>query len=252
MISWFENHLIFFPTKSWEAHPEAYRLQYENLTFKTEDEISLSGWFFPAKKQSPIILFLHGNAGNISHRLDKIRPFVERGYAVFIIDYRGFGKSEGSVSEEGTYKDARAAYEYLNKVKNIPPDQIVAYGESIGSAVAVDLATRVSLAGLILEAPFTQISDMAKTHYPFIPTKILKTRYDSLSKISSVQTPLLILHGTDDEIVPFRLGQKLFEAANEPKAFYAISGGTHNESFFIGGKEFWDVIFDFLGRREKN
>lgn len=246
MMQWIENHMIFYPIKQWEAQPQSYQLQFEDIYFKTEDGIKLSSWFFPGNSEKPVILLLHGNAGNISHRLEKIRPFVGRGYSVFIIDYRGFGKSEGTPHEKGTYLDAKAAYNYLMKNKLVPANKIIVYGESLGTAVAIDLAAKNIIGGLILEAPFTRIVDMAKVHFPFVPSRFLKTQYDNLKKIPLVHTPILIIHGSDDEIVPFRLGQKLFEAAKEPKTFVEIPGGTHNEAFLLEGKKFWNAIFDFL------
>ena len=245
-----ENRLIFFPDKRIEATPRDWGLAYEEISFKTQDGLSLHGWWIPGTGSPLTILWFHGNGGNISYRLDNInRRHDLLGANIFIFDYRGYGRSEGGASEEGTYKDGDAAIRYLHSREDIDPAKIVFLGESLGSAVAVEMATRHDCAALILEAPFLSIPEMAKVSFPFLPIgSLLQTRYDTLSKIGQVRVPLLIVHGEDDEIVPFRHGQRLFEAASEPKELYVIKQARHNDLYLIGGQAYLETLARFLGR----
>ncbi|MDE2485631.1 MAG: alpha/beta hydrolase, partial [candidate division NC10 bacterium] len=190
----------------------------------------------------------HGNAGNISHRLENIKLRHDRlGTDIFIFDYREYGRSEGRASEEGTYHDGDSAIRYLHSRRDIDPIKIVFLGESLGSAVAVEMATRHGCAALILESSFLSIPEIARVRFPFLPiSSLLHTRYDTLSKIGQVRTPLLIVHGENDEIVPFRHGQRLFEAAREPKEFYSIKGAHHNDLYLVGGHAYLETLNRFL------
>jgi hypothetical protein len=191
----------------------------------------------------------HGNAGNISHRLDRAALMQKRlGVDVLLFDYRGFGRSEGSPSEEGTYRDALAAYCYLTDERGVDPARLFLLGESLGAAVALDLALRVPAAALVLEAPFTSIAAMARVVYPFLPTRWVRTRYDNRSKIPRLRLPLLIVHGTRDDTVPFAHGEELFEAAPEPKSFLAVEGGAHSDSYLAGGERYWNAWRELLSR----
>jgi fermentation-respiration switch protein FrsA (DUF1100 family) len=166
---------------------------------------------------------------------------------IMLFDYRGYGQSEGSPSEPGTYRDGRAAYEYLVGQRQLAPERLILFGESLGAAVSVQLALEVPVRALILESAFTSIPDMARAVYPFLPVQsLLRTRYDNLAKIGDVAVPLLILHGTRDGTVPFKQGKRLFEAASEPKRFFAIPGAGHNDTFVAGGEDYWSVWKDFL------
>jgi len=245
-IRYFEKKCIYYPIRKIEFTPSDAGLEYEDLFFSTDDGLKLNGWFVPAKDARGTILFCHGNAGNISHRVEILKIFTELGLNAFIFDYRGYGKSEGSPSEKGLYKDARAAYSYLLGRKDINKDAIVIYGKSIGGNIAIDLASNVKAAALISESGFSSAYDMGRRLFPYLPVKWLLTiKYDALTKIKDIIIPKLIIHSRDDEIVPFDLGEKLFKAAHEPKEFYEMRGG-HNEAVFMARQEYSDKINSFL------
>ena len=164
-----------------------------------------------------------------------------------MIDYRGYGRSGGSISEEGSSRDALAAFDYLSKRSDIGAKKIVLFGRSLGAAVAINLATQRQALGIILEAPFASIKAMARAVFPWLPIgRFLSTKYDSISKIRQIQTPLLIMHGDQDEVVPFQQGKRLFDAANNPKQFYTISGAGHNNSYIVGGEAYFKIMSQFL------
>ena len=245
-----EKRFIFFPDKTIEGTPREWGLPYEEVYFATEDGLRLNGWWIPGTGSPVTLLWFHGNAGNISHRLDNITLRHDRlGINLFIFDYREYGRSEGQVSEDGTYRDGNAAVRYLRGRNDLDPARIVFLGESIGSAVAVEMAIRHGCAALILESPFLSIAEMAKVSFPFLPIGLfLRTRYDTLSKIGKVRAPILIVHGEYDEIVPFRHGRRLFEAAPAPKEFYTVKGAHHNDLYLVGGRAYLDALARFLGR----
>jgi fermentation-respiration switch protein FrsA (DUF1100 family) len=245
-----ESRFIFFPDKRIAETPRDRGLAYEEITFQTEDGLNLNGWWIPGTGSPLTILWFHGNGGNISHRLDNITLRHDLlGTNIFIFDYREYGRSEGRASEEGTYQDGEAAIRYLQSRRDIDPTKIVFLGESLGSAVAVEMATRHDCAALILESPFLSIPEMAKASFPFLPIgSFLQTRYDTLSKVGQVRAPLLIVHGENDEIVPFRHGQRLFEAAREPKEFYSIKGAHHNDLYLVGGTAYLETLDRFLSK----
>jgi len=246
----FEERLIYFPSDELEVTPAALGLAHEDLTLVTSDEHRLHAWFLPSPVEPPeryTVLVCHGNAGNISHRLDRtLLMHANLGTDVLLFDYRGFGQSSGRPNESGTYDDVRAAYRYLVEDRGVAEDRIVLFGESLGAAVALQLATEVRAAGLVLEAPFTSIRDMAHEAYPFIPNGWVRTRYENIEKISGLEMPVLVVHGTDDETVPFAQGKNLFEAANEPKRFLPIDGGGHSDAFLVGRDEYWQAWKEFL------
>jgi fermentation-respiration switch protein FrsA (DUF1100 family) len=243
----FEKSLIYFPTSALEATPAGLGLAHEELSLRAEDGVRLHGWFLPVKDSRGSVLVCHGNAGNISHRLDRALLLQSRlRLDVLLFDYRGYGRSEGSPDEPGTYRDARAAYRWLRE-HGQPPERILIFGESLGSAVALDLAVSSAARALVLESPFTSIPDMARAVYPFLPVwPLVRTRYDNLAKIGRLRVPLLVLHGDRDNVVPFAQGRRLFEAAPEPKRFYAIPGASHNDTYIVGGEAYWRAIATFL------
>lgn len=245
-----ESRFVFFPDKRIAETPRDRGLAYEEIYFQTEDGLNLNGWWIPGTGSPLTILWFHGNGGNISHRLDNITLRHDLlGTNIFIFDYREYGRSEGQASEEGTYQDGNAAIRYLRGREDVDPTKIVFLGESLGSAVAVEMATRHDCAALILESPFLSIAEMAKASFPFLPIdSFLQTRYDTLSKIGQVRAPLLIVHGENDEIVPFWHGQRLFEAAREPKEFYSIKRARHNDLYLVGGKAYLETLNRFLSR----
>jgi fermentation-respiration switch protein FrsA (DUF1100 family) len=241
-----ENFFIFFPSKPFDLTPESLGLVYKDVTFVAQDGKRLHGWFFPLGRDNPVILHFHGNAGNISHRLDLISQLLQRKLQVFMIDYRGFGRSEGRPSEKGLYRDGLAAYDYLVQGEGILPSQIVLHGHSIGAAVAVEVALNRSVKSVILESAFTSTRDMAKTMPLFLLlSPFLPTNYNNLEKITRLHVPKLIIHGDMDEIVPFSMGERLFRAAKEPKFFVALKGGAHNDTYIVGGEEYFGPFAAF-------
>jgi fermentation-respiration switch protein FrsA (DUF1100 family) len=191
-------------------------------------------------------LLLHGNAGNISHRLGYAGIFRRLGYSTLLVDYRGYGESTGSPSEEGTYLDASASWAWLTQHKGIAPQDIVLFGESLGGAVATWLASRHAPGAVVLASTFTSVPDLAADLYPFLPVRLLaRFRYDSLERLKDINAPMLVMHSRDDEIVGYRHARRLFEAAKEPKRLFELSGG-HNESFGTNQEEWVRALADFL------
>jgi hypothetical protein len=243
----FEKHLIYFPMRAHDLTPAQLGLPHHELELSAEDGTRLHGWFLPAKGSRRAVLVCHGNAGNVSHRLDRAL-LIQRHLAadVLLFDYRGYGLSEGSPDEAGTYRDARAAYRWLRE-HGQGPERIVLFGESLGSAVALELALGADAGALVLESAFTSIPQMARTVYWFLPVwPLVRTRYDNLAKIPRLRVPLFVLHGDRDEIVPFAQGRRLFDAAPEPKRFYAIPGASHNDTYLVGGEPYWRALREFL------
>ena len=246
-----EESFIFFPEARIDQTPRDVGLAFDDVYFTTSDGIRLNGWFVPSPGARLTLLWSHGNAGNISHRLDNIREIHQRlGIGVFIFDYRGYGRSDGSPTEAGLYLDARAAREALVQRLGIPPERIVYFGRSLGAAVALDLALAHPPPGLILESPFLSVRAMANRTLPGSGF-LFKSRFDSLAKIRQLRTPLLILHGDADEVVPYEHGRRLWEAASEPKAFYTIARARHNDTYLVGGGEYWDAWRKFLHALER-
>jgi len=245
-----EERFIFYPERAITRTPTIYGLPFEDVSFHAADGVRLNGWFVAHPKARTTLLWFHGNAGNISHRLENIRLLHEKIPAhVFIFDYRGYGRSEGAVSEEGTYRDATGALNYLRSRRDVDPKRIVFFGRSLGAAVAADLAAREDCRALILETPFVSIREMAKAALPFLPIgPLLRTRYDMVEKIGKVRAPLLVLHGDKDEVVPYEQGRRVFEAAPSPKEFYAIVGARHNDTYLAGGDSYFKVLRDFIQR----
>jgi hypothetical protein len=243
----FETRFIYFPTRGHDATPSGLGLAHEEVWLTTEDGVRIHGWYLPAPKARWVTLVSHGNAGNISHRLDRALLLQSRlRSSVFLYDYRGYGASEGSPGEAGTYRDARAAYRYLVEQKRVKPGELVLFGESLGSAVSLDLALDHPAAALVLEAPFTSVGDMARTTLLAPLAPFVRTRYESLARVPRLRMPLLVLQGDRDEVVPAEQGRRLFEAAPEPKRYYAIPGAGHNDTFYVGGEAYWRVVADFL------
>ena len=245
----FENHFIYFPLRELEADPSSLGLPFGEVYFATQDGVRLHGWFVPGESNW-IWLWCHGNAGNISHRLQNLALLhQELGVNIFLFDYRGYGRSAGKPSEKGTYLDAEAALAYLDSREDVDSKRIIYFGRSLGAAVAVELATRKPPAALILESPFPSVPYMARHLYPFLPVwPLLRTRYDSLSKIRQIDVPLLVLHGDRDDIVPLEAGRKLFEAAGTDKSFCPIRGAGHNDTYLVGGQAYFDELRRFIQR----
>jgi len=244
-IRYIERKSIFFPMKGLAATPLEVNLPYEDVYFETSDKKRLNGWFVPCENAKGTILFCHGNAGNIGHRLEKIVIFHGMGLNTFIFDYRGYGKSEGRPNEAGLYKDAFAAYDYLTGKLRVPAGDIILYGESIGGGVTIELAREKKVKALITEDTFSSIKEMSSMVYPFIPHFAFSSRFDSISKIKNIDSPKLIIHSRDDEIVPYSMGEKLYAAAKPPKKFLKIRG-AHNTAFLDSEKEYTEGIRSFI------
>jgi hypothetical protein len=247
-LRWFERANLYFPSRSLAADPGLLGLPFEDLRLTAADGVSIHAWFVPLKEGSPVALFCHGNAGNISGRLDKLLVLRRAGAAALFFDYRGYGRSSGRPDEQGTYQDAEAAYLWLTQVRGVPPGSIFIHGESLGGAVALELALRRKAAGLVLESTFTSVVEMCRHVFPFLPAGLLvRFRYDTLSKIPRLPCPLLLMHGPADDLVPFSMGRSLFAAAPEPKTFVELRGG-HNDGFLESGPAYERAIAGFISR----
>jgi uncharacterized protein len=247
-VRFLEATSIFYPARPIAYTPKALGLPFEDVYFQTADNLKLNGWLVKSPKdphKDSTILFLHGNAGNIGDRLDKIQLFHKMGLNVFIVDYRGYGRSAGHPSEKGMYLDARGGWDYLRTRKDIDPNKIVGYGESLGGAAVIDLAAEQPVAALITDSAFSSAADMAKRIVPFVPAFLLSVKLDSVSKIKDVRGPKLIIHSPDDEVIPYAQARRLFEAAPEPKVFLEISG-THNEGYDVARSVYVLGIHEFL------
>ncbi len=242
----YQPKLIYYPVRQLTATPSQIGLAYERVAIDTEDGVRLDGWFIPADVSRGTVLFFHGNAGNISHRLDSIAIFHKLNYSVLIFDYRGYGQSEGKPSEEGTYRDGEAAWRYLTEQKQVAPREIVFFGRSLGGAVATCLAARQTPRACILESVFTSAPDLAAQLFPLFPSRLLcRYDYNTAAAIKKINCPVLIIHSPQDDIIPFSHGRKLFEAASEPKAFLEIRG-DHNTGFLASGSLYTNGLADFL------
>ena len=226
-----ENKLIFYPSRYPEGNWNPPGIAFEDAWFNAADGTKLHGWYVPCDQPRAVILFAHGNGGNITDRADMLRAMhYQMHSSVMIFDYRGYGRSEGVPSERGILADGRAARKWLAARARIPETQIVMMGESLGGGVAVDLAAADGARGLILESTFSSLPDVAATHFPWLPVHLLmRARLNSAEKIPNYHGPLLQVHGDRDQIIPFAIGKKLFEAANEPKQFVVVPGGDHND-----------------------
>jgi len=242
----FQSGYVYFPIAGLAATPDDAGLVYEEVTLTTSDNVKIHGWYVPHPEPRATLLFLHGNGGNISHRLEKLMRYHELGLAVFIIDYRGYGLSAGDITEQGTYLDAEAGWLYLNQDKKIPGETIIIYGESLGAAVATWLADRYPPGALVLESAFTSIADMGRHYYPYLPVKLLtRIHYPTLDRLKGIRCPVLVIHSPADEIVPYAQGLALYQAANDPKSFLEISG-DHNGGFYISGNLYTDGLDQFI------
>lgn len=242
-----QSSLVYHPQSKLWATPSSVGLQYEDVTFETEDNISLHGWFVAAgDSANPTVLYFHGNAGNISGRMETIQLLNDLGLNVFIFDYRGYGQSEGSPSEEGTYRDAIAAWDYLQSERGIPGTNIVIMGRSLGGSVASWLAARKSPAASIIESSFTSAADLAADLYPWLPVRwMIKYDYNTLRNVKQIESPVFMAHSPDDQVVPFHHSQKLFEAVNQPKKFVELEG-SHGSGFWETGRRYRNGLQTFL------
>jgi fermentation-respiration switch protein FrsA (DUF1100 family) len=247
-----EQKLIFYPSAEIIQNPGAVGLEFDNVEFVTSDGLRLHGWFIPRRGAHNTLVWFHGNAGNIGHRVANIRLLHELvNVHIFIFDYRGYGRSEGRPSEQGTYLDAEAAINHLQHRDGVELNQMILFGRSLGAAVATEMATRFTPKALILESPFVSIREMARAIFPYLPgVGLLQSKYDIGEKIRGVRCPVLVLHGERDEVVPLSQGKKVFAAAPEPKRFYEIPGARHNDTYVVGGLAYFRAIEDFIAWAE--
>lgn len=231
-----------------ERSPRDVGLEFEDLYFSTRDGLLLNGWFIRNREARSTLVWFHGNAGNISDRVENIKMLHEKTKInIFIFDYRGYGRSAGRVSEEGTYLDGEAALEFVRKQLGVNPGQTVLFGRSLGAAVAAEMANRFDSQALILESPFASIRDMAHILLPFLPVgPLFRTRYDVREKVRTIRTPLLVLHGDHDEVVPIQQGKLVFDAAPEPKQFFTLVGAGHNDTYLVGGESYYQQLKQFI------
>lgn len=244
-----DDNFIFFPTRDLVMTPHSAGLSYDEVNFTAADGTGLHGWFVPGQPGAPAILFFHGNAGNISHRVDNLQLFHQQlGVSVFIFDYRSYGNSAGKASEEGTYADARGALTWLHD-QGWSNDRIIYFGRSLGAAVATQLALEETPAGLVLESSFTSVAAMGRRHNPilyFLLGWLLQSNYDTLAKIDQTGAPLLLFQGTRDTIVPPDMAEQLYNRALEPKTLHLIQGAGHNDTLFHGQREYWQAWRTFI------
>ncbi len=237
-------------------HPEPWRnkdwrtvsgLPLEDVWFQAADGAKLFGWYVEAPEDRPVLLWCHGNAGNIVHRLDNLRLLFQRDLSVFLFDYRSYGKSQGPrPSEEGLYLDAIGAHDYLTRVRMIRPERLVIFGRSLGAAVAADLAVRKPAAGIIFESAFPSIEAVAKFYYGGLPVHwLLGAEFRLIDRLPTLSLPKLIIHGDQDDIIPLELGRQVYEAAKPPKTFHLVPGAHHNNTYQVGGASYFRLLTDF-------
>ncbi len=243
-LRWFERNSIWIPRRELVSTPDSVGLTYQDVTFETSDGVKLTGWYIKHDHPVATLLFCHGNAGNISYRLESFRQFHSIRLDTFIFDYRGYGASDGDLSEEGTYLDARAAYEWL--LKQQPQRPLIIFGRSLGAAVATDLASQVECDGVIIESGFTSCPDLGEELYPFLPVRRVGVIvYESIKRVPNIKAPVLVVHSKDDELIPFHHGEKLYAAAPEPKRFLEIEG-NHNDGHLFSEEAYLAGLRDFL------
>jgi pimeloyl-ACP methyl ester carboxylesterase len=250
-----ESRMIYFPLRALEDSPDRHGWAYEDVRLRSSDGVSIHGWLVAGVDRNGVtppgprricFLFLHGNGGNISHRLEKIRILLGLGADVLIVDYRGYGRSEGKPDEEGLALDARAAYDHLAGERGVPASGIVLYGESLGSAVAARLAAEVEVGGLVLESAFTSIRDVAATMYPYLPVRwLMRSRYDTLGHLARVRAPVLLLHSRDDEFFPIRHAEALTRATGGRGRLVVLHGG-HNDAFLTSEGAYRHALATFI------
>ncbi len=239
MLTQFQRRFLYFPMRDFVASPADYGFEHEEVDLTAEDGVAIHAWWLPVPDASRTVLFLHGNAGNVSYWIEVATVFREVGWNTLILDYRGYGRSSGSPTEEGTYLDARAAYLHLVKERGLDPSRIIVVGRSLGGGVATWLATNHPVGGLVLENTFTSIADIVATTFPLPGIRsFVRLGYPSLSRMATLDVPLLVIHGATDELVPFAHGKALFDAAPGPsKRFVELRGG-HNDAFALSRADY--------------
>ena len=229
-----QRSLMYFPDANLPVPGDVGAPEFQVVSYRTSDALELVSWYRPAKKGFATIVYFQGNGGNISHRIFKTQALIEAGYGLLLVGYRGYGGNPGQPSEDGLYHDARAALAYLQG-QGLPSERLVMLGESLGSGVAVRMATETKFRAIILEAPYTSTVDVGQAAYFFLPVKMLMyDRFPSIDIIGGIQAPLLVIHGERDRIIPTRFGRLLFQAAPQPKEAHFLPGAGHNDLFEHG------------------
>jgi fermentation-respiration switch protein FrsA (DUF1100 family) len=255
MLYLLQNRLVFLPHmpgRELETTPESLGFDYQDAWIDTDDGERLHGWFIPTDNDRArgTLLFFHGNAGNISHRMESVLIFNRLGLGVLIVDYRGYGQSSGKPGEEGTYLDARASWDYLVKERGVSPSDIVIFGRSLGGAVGGWLASQpdVKPAGVLIESCFSSGLDMGKQLYPVLPVRLItRIHYPVREYVTRIEVPVLVAHSRHDEIIPFGMGRTIFESALEPKSFLEMQG-DHNAGFWISRETYVPTLDEFFSR----
>lgn len=246
-----EKGIVFFPDPHLEATPKEYSLgDYEDVFFEASDGTTLHGWFVNGSDDRAVLLWFHGNAGNISHRLENLKMLHHAlQIPIFIFDYREYGLSQGEISKKGTFYDADGAFRYLVKERGYKPSSVMLFGRSLGTALVIYLASTHNCLGLVLEAAFTSTDDMMKLYFPLgIPLQVSTTKYNSISLINCVQCPILFIHGELDTTIPVSMARTLYQKAIAEKEFYEVAGADHNDTYLVGGEKYFKVWQEFLER----
>ncbi len=246
----FESTFVFQPSP-WEDRRWAQLsgLPLEDVWLPVDDDVTVFGWFVDAGPTTPVLFWCHGNAGNISYRLENMRLLFQRGISIFIFDYRGYGRSTGQPTEEGFYQDALVSYDYLIHQRKTSPERLIIFGRSLGSSVAGEIAVQRPTSGLIVEGAFPSIQAMADHHYFGLPASwVMDVEFNLTKKVQALKVPLLVMHGEQDAVVPMFLGKQVFEAAPEPKKWYAVSQAGHNDVPFVGGEAYFQEIDAFVSK----
>jgi len=253
LVFFVQARLVYFPQvgRDITATPSAVGLSHEDVWLESAPGVKIHGWFVPHRAAKGTVLFFHGNAGSIASRLDWLRMFHDLGYAVLIVDYRGYGRSAGEPSEQGTYADASAAWNYVTALRGVGAQDVVIVGESLGAAIATELAARTAPRAVVIQSTFTSVPDLAAELYRFLPVRwISRFDYDTHSRIARVSAPVFVAHSPADEIIPFHHGKALYAQARDPKVFVELAGG-HNEGYIFMRREWVEALADFLRRSER-
>ncbi len=258
-LMFFEGSLVFRPSARPQGEWQPAGLDVEQVSFRTQDGLTLHGWWHPGRGEEepsrrPVLLWCHGNAGNITHRRDLMEGLVQQGLAVFLFDYRGYGRSEGRPSEPGLYADAEAAYRLLVHRRGVKPERIICFGRSLGTAVALHVALRGKVAGVILEGALENVPAAARQRFPFLPCPFfMRNRFDVVSRVRRLRAPLLVVHGAADKVMPLEQGKKVYAAALPPKQMHVIDGAGHADTHQVGGEDYYKTLRAFcygcLGRQ---
>jgi fermentation-respiration switch protein FrsA (DUF1100 family) len=243
------DQIFVYHPHPWEDRDwaRASGLPLQDVWFASTDGAKLFGWYVEAAATSAVLIWCHGNAGNIINRLQNLRELYRLGLSVFLFDYRGYGRSEGRPSEEGLYQDAMAAYDYMTRRRRIPPDRVVIFGRSLGAAVAGELAAHKPASSLILESCFPSIEAVAKHYYYGLPVHwLLGASFRLIDRLPLLSLPKLFIHGDRDDVIPLSLGEQTFRASKPPKEFYLVKGADHNDVPFVGGRPYYSKLREFI------